>query len=204
MQARELSIPHAIEFTPKVHHDDRGKFLEWYRFEALSEAIGHPISLKQANTSVSSRGTARGIHFAQVPRGQAKYVTVTRGSVMDFVVDVRVGSPTFGRWESVLLDDVDHRALYLAEGLGHAIVSLSDDTTVTYLVSEVFTPSNEFGIDLRDPEIALELPLEITDESLSPKDRDAPGLAAAAELGILPSWDTCLELYQRLALEVTA
>ena len=113
MQIRELSIPDTYEITPKQHADDRGVFLEWYRFDKLAEAVGHPLNLAQGNTSVSKKGTVRGIHFADIPPSQAKYVTATHGAVMDFVIDIRVGSPTFGKWDSVLLDDVDRRAIYI-------------------------------------------------------------------------------------------
>ena len=101
----------------------------------FADAVGHPLDLQQANCSVSAAGVLRGIHFADVPPGQAKYVTCARGAVLDVVVDIRVGSPTFGPWDSVLLDDVDRRAIYLAEGLGHAFLSLEDDSTVVYLCS---------------------------------------------------------------------
>ena len=136
MQIRELNIPDSYEITPKQFGDDRGVFLEWYRFDRLEEAIGHPLDLAQGNTSVSKRGVVRGIHFADVPPSQAKYVTATHGAVLDFVIDIRVGSPTFGQWDSVLLDDVDRRAIYLAEGLGHCFVALTDDATVSYLVTD--------------------------------------------------------------------
>src|SRR5690606_40201002 len=119
----------AYESTPQTYGDARGVFLEWYRFDKLAGVVGHALDLRQANMSISRRGVVRGVHFADVPRGQAKYVTTTRGAVVDYVVDIRVGSPTFGRWESVVLDDVDHRAVYLAEGLGHAFVALTDDAT---------------------------------------------------------------------------
>ncbi|GMA94276.1 hypothetical protein GCM10025881_11000 [Pseudolysinimonas kribbensis] len=89
----------------------------------------------------------RGIHFADVPRGQAKYVTATRGAVLDYAIDIRVGSPTFGRWDSVLLDDVDRRAIYVAEGLGHCFVALTDDATVSYLVSDTYSPTAEHGVN---------------------------------------------------------
>ncbi len=114
MQIRELSIPGAFEFTPKQHGDDRGVFFEFYRFEKLEEAVGHPLSLKQGNMSVSSKGVVRGIHYAMVPPSQAKYVTAPRGAFIDFIVDIRVGSPTFGQWDSVLIDDVDRKAVYLS------------------------------------------------------------------------------------------
>jgi dTDP-4-dehydrorhamnose 3,5-epimerase len=198
VQIRELSIPDSYEITPKQFGDDRGVFLEWYRFDKLEEAIGHPIDLRQANTSVSKRGVVRGIHFADVPRGQAKYVTATHGAVLDYVIDIRVGSPTFGQWDSVLLDDKDRRAIYIAEGLGHCFVSLTDDATVSYLVSDVFNPGKEHGINPLDEQVALVFPAEAGEPLLSPKDTDAPTLAEAAEQGLLPRYDDIRRYYDFL------
>jgi dTDP-4-dehydrorhamnose 3,5-epimerase len=132
MQIRALKIEGAFEITPRQFHDDRGLFLESFRGDKLADAIGHRLDIIQTNVSVSSRGTVRGVHFADVPPSQAKYVTALSGSFLDFVIDIRVGSPTFGQWDSVLLDTVDRRAIYLAEGLGHAICCLQDDSTVMY------------------------------------------------------------------------
>ncbi|CAN5320411.1 dTDP-4-dehydrorhamnose 3,5-epimerase [soil metagenome] len=199
MQIRELAIPDAWEFTPTQHRDDRGVFLEYYRFEQLEEKVGHALTLRQANTSVSVRGVARGIHYALVPPGQAKYVTATRGAFVDFIIDLRVGSPTFGTWDSVLIDDVDRRAVYLAEGLGHAIVSLTDQATVSYLVSEVFNPVRELGINVLDPDICLVFPPEAGELLLSPKDTDAPGLQEALAAGLLPTWQESKDLYASLS-----
>lgn len=188
MQIRELSIGGAFEITPRQFPDDRGTFWEWYRFDALAEAVGHPLDLRQGNGSVSKRGVVRGIHFADVPPSQAKYVTVTTGAVIDYIIDIRVGSPTFGQWEAVRLDAVDRRAVYLGEGLGHAFVSLEDGSTVTYLVSEVFNPGREHGVTPLDPTVALEFPDEIGEPLLSPKDLDAPTLLEAEAAGLLPTW----------------
>jgi dTDP-4-dehydrorhamnose 3,5-epimerase len=198
VQIRELSIPDSYEITPKQFGDDRGVFLEWYRFDKLAEEIGHSIDLAQANTSVSKKGVVRGIHFADIPPSQAKYVTATHGAVLDYVIDIRVGSPTFGKWDSVLLDDVDRRGIYLAEGLGHAFVALTDDATVSYLVTSTFAAEREHGINPLDPEIALEFPEAAGNLLLSPKDTDAPGLAEAAASGLLPSWDEARAFYASL------
>ncbi len=198
MQIRELSVPDSYEITPIVRSDDRGVFLEWYRFDKLSEVTGHPITLRQANTSVSKKGVVRGIHFADVPIGQAKYVTVTHGAVLDYVIDIRVGSPTFGQWDSVLLDDVDRRAIYLSEGLGHAFVALTDGAVVSYLVTDTYNPTAEHGIDPLDPQIGLVFPPEAGEPLLSPKDTDAPTLAEAAEQGLLPQWDAVRAYYETL------
>ncbi|WP_353828587.1 dTDP-4-dehydrorhamnose 3,5-epimerase family protein [Agromyces sp. SYSU T0242] len=201
MQIRELKIPDSYEITPKQFGDDRGVFLEWYRFDRLEEAIGHPLSLAQANTSVSKRGVVRGIHFADIPPSQAKYVTATRGAVLDFVVDIRVGSPTFGQWDSVLLDEQERRAIYIAEGLGHCFVALSDDATVSYLVSAPFNAPREHGVNPLDPEIGLDFTLGADDLLLSPKDTDAPSLAEAAASGLLPTWEAARAFYDSLNSE---
>ena len=198
MQIRELSIPDSYEITPKQHADDRGVFLEWYRFDRLEETVGHRLDLRQANTSVSRRGSVRGIHFADIPPGQAKYVTATHGAVLDYVIDIRVGSPTFGQWDSVLLDDTDRRAIYLAEGLGHCFVALTDDATVSYLVTDVYNPGREHGINPLDPDIALRFPEEAGEPLLSPKDTDAPSLAEAAASGLLPTWEDARAFYASL------
>jgi dTDP-4-dehydrorhamnose 3,5-epimerase len=198
VQIRELKIPDSYEITPKQFGDDRGVFLEWYRFDKLEETIGHSMNLRQANTSVSKRGVVRGIHFADIPVGQAKYVTATHGAVLDYVIDIRVGSPTFGQWDTVLLDDTDRRAIYIAEGLGHCFVALTDNATVSYLVTDVFNPSREHGIDPLDPDVALVFPPEAGEPLLSPKDTDAPGLTDAAAAGLLPTWDEARTFYQSL------
>ena len=140
VKIRPLSIAGAWEITPQQHGDPRGVFLEWYRHDRLAEVVGHRLDLAQANLSVSARGVVRGIHYADVPPGQAKYVTCASGAVLDVVVDLRVGSPTFGRWEAVRLDDVDRRAVYLAEGLGHGFCALTEGATVVYLCSDHLQP----------------------------------------------------------------
>ncbi|MFE5310549.1 dTDP-4-dehydrorhamnose 3,5-epimerase family protein [Isoptericola sp. NPDC056605] len=194
MQIRELTAPGAYEITPQQHGDPRGVFLEWFKAGPFADAVGHPLDLRQANASVSAAGVLRGIHFADVPPGQAKYVTCAKGAVLDVVVDVRVGSPTFGRWDSVLLDDVDRRAIYLGEGLGHAFMSLEDDSTVLYLCSAGYNPGHEHGIHPLDPEVGIEWPTTARDGSplvaqLSDKDTAAPGLAEARAQGLLPTHD---------------
>ncbi len=167
VRVRRLEIEGAYEFTPRIHPDDRGLFTEWYRFEAVEEAVGHPLDLRQANLSVSKAGVVRGIHYALVPPSQAKYVSVPYGAVIDYVIDIRVGSATFGQWEGIRLDATERKSVYLAEGLGHALVALEEGTVVNYLVSEVFNADRELGLDPADPAIGLDLP---ADALLSPKD----------------------------------
>src|SRR3954451_13625021 len=161
MKIRPLSIAGAFEVTPAQHSDPRGTFLEWYRFDRLAEAVGHPLDLAQANLSTSARGVVRGIHYADVPPGQAKYVTCVRGAVLDVVVDLRVGSPTFGQWEAVRLDDDSRHAGFIAEGLGHAFMALTDDATVVYLCSTGYAPGREHGVNPLDPQLALPWPENI-------------------------------------------
>lgn len=187
MEIAELSIPGAYAVTPDLHSDDRGVFLEWYRTEPLAEQLGSPFVLRQANLSVSRHGVVRGIHYALVPPGQAKYVTVAAGRVIDYVVDLRVSSPTFGEWDSVLLDDMERKAVYLAEGLGHAFIALSPSATVCYLASEVYAPDREFAISPLDLDIALIFPPGV-EPMLSDRDRSAPTLAEQREAGRLPDW----------------
>jgi dTDP-4-dehydrorhamnose 3,5-epimerase len=203
VQIRQLSIAGAYEVTPVLHSDNRGSFHEWYRFDELAAAVGHPLDLRQANSSVSHRGVVRGIHYADFPRGQAKYVTVTRGSVIDFVVDIRVGSPTYAKWDSVILDDKDHRAVYISEGLGHLFVALEENTTATYLVSDVFTPGAEHGVNPFDPEIGLVFPGDLGELILSAKDRDAPSLSELAAAGSLPTIESAEAYYALLKTSVS-
>ena len=188
MQIRPMDVAGAFEISP-VHWDDsRGSFLEWYRFDLLEQATGRRLDLRQANLSVSHRGVLRGIHFADTPPGQAKYVTVPRGAILDYAVDLRVGSPTFGAWESVRLDDVERHALFLEEGLGHAFVALEEDTVVSYLVSSVYHPEHEHGVSPFDADLGLTFPSDLGELIVSDKDRDAPTLAEARERGMLPDF----------------
>ena len=187
MKIRELGIEGAWEITPQLHGDPRGLFTEWYRFDHLAAEVGHPLRLAQANLSVSAAGVVRGIHFADVPPGQAKYVTCVRGAVLDVIVDLRVGSPSFGQWEGVRLDDTDRRAVYLSEGLGHGFCALTDDATLTYLCSETYSPTGEHGVHPLDPDLAIEWPASAP--QLSAKDESAPSLAEAIASGLLPNYE---------------
>ena len=197
MKVEPLGVPDAWMCTPAVFGDDRGAFLEWFRADALQAATGRSFTIVQANHSVSRRGSVRGVHFADVPPGQAKYVYCPRGAVLDVIVDIRVGSPTFGRSASVVLDEIDRRGVFISEGLGHAFCALADDTSVTYLVSTSYNPTAEHGVHPVDPDLALPWPSDV-DVLLSPKDAAAPSLAAAVESGLLPAYDDCLRRYDEL------
>jgi dTDP-4-dehydrorhamnose 3,5-epimerase len=193
----QLRINDAYVFTPALHEDDRGTFLEWFRADRLAAAVGHDLNLAQANCSVSRRGVLRGVHFADVPPSQAKYVTCVSGAVLDVVVDIRVGSPTFGEWEAVELDDRSRRGLYISEGLGHAFMALTEQATVMYVCSELYAPGREHGVHPLDPDVGIAWPEDV-EPLLSPKDAAAPTLAEAREKGLLPLYDDCLAYYAKL------
>jgi 5-epimerase len=194
---RELSIPDAYEISTDVFPDDRGSFVNPFRGDVLAEAIGHPLQIMQTNHSASQRGVVRGVHFALLPPGQAKYVYVPRGAALDIVVDIRIGSPTYGEHQVVQLDDRDFRAVYVAEGLGHCMVALEDDTVLSYLCSTGYDPGREKGITPVDPELGLPIPEDIS-PLLSARDTAAPTLAEAAEQGLLPTYEECKAFYASL------
>jgi dTDP-4-dehydrorhamnose 3,5-epimerase len=187
-----------FRFTPVLRPDPRGVFLETFKESVFSDAVGRPFGLKQANISVSRTGTVRGIHFASVPPGQAKYVQCVAGSVIDIIVDIRLGSPTFGSWDAVELNDRSREAVFIPEGLGHGFCALTDSATLSYFCSEPYAPEREFGIHPLDPDLALPWPANV-DVVLSEKDADAPTLAVAAESGLLPDYAECLRWYEHIA-----
>jgi dTDP-4-dehydrorhamnose 3,5-epimerase len=193
-------VPGAWAGTPRPHADDRGVFLEVYKSSAFAAAVGHPLTVAQVNNSISRRDVLRGIHYAVVPPGQAKYVYCPRGAGLDFVVDIRDGSPTFGAWDAVRIDDVDRRGVYIAEGIGHAFVALTDDASLMYLCSTEYDPVREFTISPYDPDLAIDWGL--ANPVLSDRDRDAPTVKQARELGQLPAWDACLAHYAALGLRL--
>jgi dTDP-4-dehydrorhamnose 3,5-epimerase len=194
MEIRELKVGDAYEVTPKILGDSRGAFLEWFRADRLQEATGRRLDLRQANASISSSGAIRGIHFADVPPSQAKYVSCPRGALLDVVVDIRVGSPTYGAWDAVLLDDVDRKGVFVSEGLGHGFMALEDNTMISYLCTAPYTPAREHGVHPLDPAIGIEWPTTGRDGRaleplLSAKDTEAPSLADAEKQGLLPAYD---------------
>jgi dTDP-4-dehydrorhamnose 3,5-epimerase len=203
----ETKIPGAFAVTPQQHRDDRGVFLEWFRGDRFVEQTGHRFTLAQANCSVSSAGTLRGIHFAELPPSQAKYVTCPSGAILDVVVDLRLGSPTFGQWDAVVLDDADRKALYLSEGLGHAFMALADDTVVNYLCSAPYAPGREHGVHPLDPAIGIVWPSQGRDgrpltPTLSPKDEQAPVLADVVDSGVLATYDAVQEYVASLRIDL--
>ncbi len=198
MKARELAVPGAWEITPQLHGDSRGAFYEWFTDSAFTEFAGHRFDLRQANCSVSAAGVLRGVHFAQLPPSQAKYVTCMHGAVFDVVVDIRLGSPTFGRWDAVQLDDRARRSVYISEGLGHAFLALEDDSTVMYLCSTGYSPSREHTINALDPALAVTWPVVDGEPIMSERDREAPTLAQVQADGLLATWDEARAFVENL------
>lgn len=197
VQFCELAVPGVIEFTPQVFPDARGQFVAPFRQSSFIDATGHQLQLAQCNHSVSRRGVIRGVHFSDVPPGQAKYVHCAKGALLDVAIDVRMGSPTFGRWCSVLLDTGTYRAVYLAEGIGHAFIALAPDTVMAYLCSTGYDPTAEHTVHPLDPALNLPWPTDL-EPTLSDKDRAAPTLAEAAAAGTLPRWSDCQARYTEL------
>src|SRR5271156_384253 len=190
MQARELDIAGAWEIKPQLHADARGLFFEWLTDRGFTSFAGHRLDVRQANCSVSAAGVLRGLHFAQLPPSQAKYVTCLSGSVFDVVVDIRVGSPTFGRWDAVVLDDRSRRSVYLSEGLAHGFLALQDNSMVMYLCSAEYNPQREHTICATDPALAIDWPLvNGAAASLSDRDAAAPSFEEVRASGILPTWE---------------
>jgi dTDP-4-dehydrorhamnose 3,5-epimerase len=189
VKVRELAVPGAWEITPQLHADSRGLLFEWFTDAEFTAFAGHRFDLVQANCSVSAAGVLRGVHFAQLPPSQAKYVTCLHGKVLDIVVDIRVGSPTFGRWDSVVLDDDARRSCYISEGLGHAFLALEDHSTVMYLCSAGYDPAREHTINALDPALDIAWPVVDGEPILSDRDRGAPTLEEVRVAGLLPTWD---------------
>jgi len=188
MDVRELDIAGAWEITPRLHPDSRGLFFEWLTDRGFTGLAGHRLDVRQANCSVSAAGVLRGLHFAQLPPSQAKYVTCVSGSVFDVVVDIRVGSPTFGRWDAVELDDRNHKSVYISEGLAHGFLALQDNSTVMYLCSSEYDPQREHTIAATDPALAIDWPTG-HDLVISDRDAQAPTLDEVRAAGLLPSWE---------------
>jgi dTDP-4-dehydrorhamnose 3,5-epimerase len=184
-----MSVPDAYRIELSTLGDERGEFVEMFKAEEMRSAVGETLPLAQVNFSVSRAGVLRGVHFFRTPPGQAKYVFCASGAVLDVVVDVRDGSPTFGQWDSVELGQGSRQAVYLSEGLGHAFMALTDDATVVYLCAHSYVPGYELGVNPLDP--ALNLPWPGRASGISERDSVAPNLEEARRAGILPRYADC-------------
>ena len=186
MELTPLGIEGAWLAESPVWSDDRGFFREWFKSEDLKTATGRDFGIEQANISLSSRGTLRGIHYSIAPRGQAKWITCVAGSIKDVIVDIRPESQTFGRWIEVELSGHSGQAVFISEGLGHGFIALEDNTAVAYLVSTPFSPNEEFEINPLDEKIGVNWGVELSDLMISEKDQQAPTLAERLREGKLP------------------
>ncbi|KZM75342.1 dTDP-4-dehydrorhamnose 3,5-epimerase family protein [Nocardia terpenica] len=194
MQSRKLAVEGAVEFTPRVFSDERGMFVSPFQESVFDEAVGRPLfTVRQTSYSRSRRGTVRGIHYTATPPGAHKYVCCVQGKALDIVVDIRVGSPTFGRFDVLTLDPETFRAVYFPLGVGHAFVALADDTVMSYTLSTSYVAENELALAVLDPELALPIPGDI-EPILSDRDRVAPTLAEAKAAGLLPDYHRCTEI----------
>jgi dTDP-4-dehydrorhamnose 3,5-epimerase len=186
MELTPLGIEGAWLAESPIWSDDRGFFREWFKTEDVEKATGKKFLIKQANISISSKGTVRGIHYSTAPRGQAKWVTCVSGSIRDVTVDIRPDSQTFGKWAVVELSGNSGKAVYISEGLGHGFIALEENTAVAYLVSTPFAPMYEFEINPLDKELAINWGMDLGDLKISDKDKNAPMLAERLAEGKLP------------------
>src|SRR3954463_2468868 len=178
MQRLETRLDGLVLLAPAVHGDERGFFIETFRADIAREN-GIPTEFVQDNHSRSRQGTLRGIHFQTHP-GQGKLVRVARGRVLDVVVDLRRGSPTFGEWERVLLDDVSGQMLWIPVGFGHGFLVLSDVADFVYKCTAYYDPATEAGIRFDDPDVGIDWGSEV-ELLYSQRDAEAPRLAEIAD-----------------------
>jgi dTDP-4-dehydrorhamnose 3,5-epimerase len=170
MEVNNLGLPGLRHLKPRRFADSRGYFVETHNERTLSRA-GIAARFVQDNESHSvRRGTIRGLHFQLPPAAQAKLVRVVRGSVYDVAVDLRVGSPTFGRWEGVKLTADAGEQLFVPRGFAHAFCTLETDTVVAYKVDDFYSPANDSGLIWNDPTLAIDWPLGSDQAVLSDKD----------------------------------
>jgi dTDP-4-dehydrorhamnose 3,5-epimerase len=183
-----MSIAGAWVYEPRVWPDERGTFHEVFKQSAIKEALGRDFVVRQVNQSHSRAGTVRGLHWADTPPGQAKYVQCIRGRILDFLVDLREGSPSFGKWDATELSEENNKSLLISSGLGHGFIALEDDTIVSYLCDQEYSPGAERGI--RPTEDSLGLPFSTWFPDLplilSKKDLEAPTLKDFKQFGRLP------------------
>ncbi|MBO7276880.1 MAG: dTDP-4-dehydrorhamnose 3,5-epimerase [Bacteroidales bacterium] len=168
MKILQTELPGLLIIEPDVFRDERGYFCETYNQQKLSQ-LGFNQTFVQDNESMSSKGVLRGIHFQKPPFAQAKLVRVVRGSIIDFAVDLRKGSPTYGKYKAVELDSETKRMLYLPEGFGHAFVSLEDNTIFSYKCSNFYNKESESGILWSDEDLNIDW--KIDNPILSDKDK---------------------------------
>ena len=187
MKLTPLGIDGAWLAESPVWSDDRGFFREWFKSEDVKAATGRDFGIEQANISLSSAGTLRGIHYSLAPRGQAKWITCVSGSIQDVIVDIRPDSKTFGQWVDVELNGDSGKVVFMSEGLGHGFLALEDHTAVAYLVSTPFSPKEEFEINPLDEKVGVTWGVDLSTLKISSKDRTAPSLMDLKSKNLLPA-----------------
>lgn len=182
MNFTRTEIPDVVICEPTVHGDDRGYFIETFRQDKLEEFLGYRINFCQDNESKSSKGVLRGLHYQLAPAAQTKLVRVITGSVLDVAVDIRKGSPTFGKYVSVKLTAENKRQLLVPRGFAHAFVVLENDTTFAYKVDNYYSPENDRGILFSDEELSIDWILSENELNLSDKDKVQPKLSETNDI----------------------
>ena len=176
MKFVRCEIPDVVIVEPVVHGDDRGYFVETFRADKLEDFLGYKIDFCQDNESKSSRGVLRGLHYQLAPSAQTKLVRVIKGSVLDVAVDIRKGSPTFGKHVAVKLSGENKKQLLVPRGFAHGFVVLEDDTTFAYKVDNFYSPENDRGIAFDDKSLGIEWQIPHAELNLSAKDKVQPKL----------------------------
>ncbi len=184
-------IPDVVIIEPKVHGDDRGYFVETFRQDKLEEFLGFKIDFSQDNESKSSRGVLRGLHYQLPPFSQTKLVRVIAGKVLDVAVDIRKGSPTFGKHVAVELSADNKRQLLVPRGFAHAFVVLEDNTIFAYKVDNYYSPECDRGILFSDEALDIDWKIPHNELNLSPKDTVQPKLADTNDI-----FDYAVNLYE--------
>ena len=179
MQVTPTALPEVLIIEPAVFGDERGFFLESFNQRAFAAAVGQPIEFVQDNHSCSQRGVLRGLHYQRPPHAQGKLVRVVRGSAFDVAVDIRRGSPSFGRWVGVTLDAASQRQMWIPAGFAHGFLALEDDTHFLYKTTDYYARDCERVIAWDDPAIAIDWPDLGSMPVLAAKDTAAPRLADA-------------------------
>jgi len=169
-------ISDVVIIEPKVHGDERGYFVETFRADKLEEFLGYKLNFCQDNESKSSRGVLRGLHYQLAPSSQTKLVRVISGRVLDVAVDIRKGSPTFGKYVSVELSGENKRQLLVPRGFAHGFVVLEDDTTFAYKVDNYYSPENDRGVLFSDLALDIDWRVPHQELNLSAKDKVQPKL----------------------------
>lgn len=196
LEISELALPDVFLVSPRAVEDEVGVRYEAFRQDHVEEAVGRPFAIRCSDLSVARRRVLRGIHGSTGPDSRARLFGCVRGAAVHVVVDLRVGSPDYGRYETVWLDHRSVSGVFVSEGLGHAWLALEDDTVVSCHSSGPHTAGTAYTVSALDPALALpwgltEAPL-MTDEDLA-----APTAEEALARGLLPAYEDCLALYGR-------